>query len=78
MFVGTFAWAFVYVSLPFHVQAISTLDAAATLRWAGFIGPVRATTVLARTSPELLYVLLGVVGLACVPWVRVRKLRAAQ
>jgi MFS family permease len=37
MFVGTFAWAFVYVSLPFHIQAISTLDPAATLRWTGWI-----------------------------------------
>jgi MFS transporter, DHA1 family, multidrug resistance protein len=37
MFTGTFAWAFVYVSLPFHIKAISTLDAAATLRWTGWI-----------------------------------------
>jgi hypothetical protein len=27
MFIGTFAWAFVYMSLPFHIRAISTLDA---------------------------------------------------
>lgn len=37
MFVGTFAWSFVYVSLPFHIQKMSTLDAAATLRWTGWI-----------------------------------------
>jgi hypothetical protein len=29
MFLGTFSWSFVHVSLPFHVQRISTVDAAA-------------------------------------------------
>ncbi|HET8578531.1 MAG TPA: MFS transporter [Methylomirabilota bacterium] len=37
MFVGTFAWSFVYVSLPFYIQSISSLDAIATLRWTGWI-----------------------------------------
>ena len=37
MFFGTFAWSFVYVSLPFHIQTISTVDAGATLRWTGWI-----------------------------------------
>lgn len=37
MFMGTFAWSFVYVSLPFYIQSISPLDAAATLRWTGWI-----------------------------------------
>jgi DHA1 family multidrug resistance protein-like MFS transporter len=37
MFIGTFAWSFVYVSLPFYIHDISTLDAAATLRWTGWI-----------------------------------------
>ncbi|MGH7398772.1 MAG: MFS transporter [Candidatus Rokuibacteriota bacterium] len=37
MLLGTFAWSFVYVSLPFHIQSMSTLDAAATLRWTGWI-----------------------------------------
>jgi DHA1 family multidrug resistance protein-like MFS transporter len=37
MLLGTFAWSFIYVSLPFHVQKMSTLDAAATLRWTGWI-----------------------------------------
>jgi MFS family permease len=37
MFLGTFAWSFVYVSLPFHIQTISTEDPAATLRWTGWI-----------------------------------------
>lgn len=56
-------------------QAIGVINSARI--GAGFIGPVLATTVLAWTSPELLYVLLGVVGLACVPLVRVRVPRAA-
>lgn len=37
MLLGTFAWSFVYVSLPFHIQKMSTLDEAATLRWTGWI-----------------------------------------
>ena len=37
MFFGSFAWSFVYISLPFHIQAISTWDASATLRWTGWI-----------------------------------------
>ena len=37
MFFGSFSWSFVYVSLPFHIQKISTLDEVATLRWTGWI-----------------------------------------
>jgi len=37
MFLGTFAWSFVYVSLPFHIQRMSPFDPAATLRWTGWI-----------------------------------------
>lgn len=37
MLIGTFAWSFVYVSLPFHIQRMSTLDSASTLRWTGWI-----------------------------------------
>lgn len=37
MLFGSFAWSFVFVSLPFHIQAISTLDPATTLRWTGWI-----------------------------------------
>ena len=37
MLLGTFAWSFIYVSLPFHIQGMSTLDPAATLRWTGWI-----------------------------------------
>jgi MFS family permease len=37
MLISTFAWSFIYVSLPFHIQKLSTLDEAATLRWTGWI-----------------------------------------
>ena len=37
MFFGTFAWSFVYVSLPFHIQRMSTWDPTSTLRWTGWI-----------------------------------------
>ena len=37
MLLGTFAWSFVYVSLPFHIQKMSPLDPAGTLRWTGWI-----------------------------------------
>jgi len=37
MFLGSFSWSFVYVSLPFHVQTMSPFDATATLRWTGWI-----------------------------------------
>ena len=37
MFLGTFAWSFVYVSLPFYIHTMSPFDATATLRWTGWI-----------------------------------------
>ena len=37
MFLGSFAWSFVHVSLPFYVQRLSPYDAATTLRWTGWI-----------------------------------------
>ena len=37
MFLGSFAWSFVYVSLPFHIQRVSTWDPVSTLRWTGWI-----------------------------------------
>jgi MFS family permease len=50
MFFASFAWSFVFVSLPFHIQAISTVDPVATLRWTGWIlGVSSLVTVL--TSP---------------------------
>src|SRR5947209_17824138 len=37
MFLGTFAWSFVFVSLPFYIETIAHGDAASTLRWTGWI-----------------------------------------
>ena len=80
MFFGSFAWSFVFVSLPFHIQAISQADAAATLRWTGWIvGITSLVSVLTnplwgrlagRRDPKAYYVLvealqgLGFFGLA--------------
>lgn len=70
MFFGTFAWSFVYVSLPFHVQTISAWDAASTLRWTGWIlGVTPLVTVVTaplwgryaeRRDPRALYVVVEV------------------
>src|SRR5215831_10050449 len=37
MFLGSFSWSFVYVSLPFYIHDMSPYDAATTLRWTGWI-----------------------------------------
>jgi DHA1 family multidrug resistance protein-like MFS transporter len=68
MFLGSFAWSFVFVSLPFHIRAISTVDEAATLRWTGWIvGITSLITVLTnpvwgrlagRGSPKRSYILV--------------------
>jgi MFS family permease len=70
MFLGTFAWSFVFVSLPFHILAISTMDGMATLRWTGWILGVSPLATVAtaplwgryaeRGNPKLLYVLTQV------------------
>jgi MFS family permease len=50
MFLGSFAWSFAFISLPFYVQTISPYDPATTLRWTGWIlGISSLVTVL--TSP---------------------------
>jgi len=66
MLFSTFAWSFVFVSLPFHVRELSTLDAAGTLRWTGWIlGITNLVTVVTapvwgrlgtRFDPKRLYV----------------------
>jgi DHA1 family multidrug resistance protein-like MFS transporter len=50
MFLGSFAWSFVFISLPFHIQAISTVDAGATLRWTGWIVGI-SSLVTVLTGP---------------------------
>jgi len=75
MFFGSFSWSFVYISLPFHIQRISTWDAAGTLTWTGWIMGITplATVVTApvwgrwaeRGSPKTLYAVVQVTqGLA--------------
>jgi MFS transporter, DHA1 family, multidrug resistance protein len=74
MFFGSFAWSFVFVSLPFHIQRVSTLEPTATLRWTGWIiGITSLVTVLtapvwgryaARGNPKACYVAVeGLQGL---------------
>ena len=55
MFIGTFAWSFIQVSLPFYIGKISTLDAMATLRWTGWILGVSSlvTMVMAPFSARI-------------------------
>jgi DHA1 family multidrug resistance protein-like MFS transporter len=55
MFIGTFAWSFIQVSLPFYIGRISTLDATATLRWTGWILGVSSlvTMVMAPFSARI-------------------------
>ena len=70
MFVSTVAWQFVFVSLPFHIQAISTYDDAATLHWTGWIlGISSLITVLTspvwggwaeRSNPRTLYIAIEI------------------
>jgi DHA1 family multidrug resistance protein-like MFS transporter len=67
-FFASFAWSFVFVSLPFHIQRLSALDDAATLRWTGWIvGITSLVTVLTaplwgrlaeRGNPKRCYVLV--------------------
>jgi hypothetical protein len=66
MFLGTFAWSFVFVSLPFHILAISSWDATATLRWTGWI-----LGVSPLVTATLLYLLLAAAGLACLPFAKI-------
>jgi len=40
---------------------------------AAFVGPVIATTILAWTTPLLLYLVLAAIGVACVPLVRMGR-----
>jgi DHA1 family multidrug resistance protein-like MFS transporter len=68
MFLGSFAWSFVYVSLPFHIQRVSTWDATATLRWTGWILGISPLATVAtaplwgrlagRGNPKAYYVLV--------------------
>jgi MFS family permease len=50
LFLGSFAWSFVHVSLPFYITAISTVDPATTLQWSGWILGVTSLVTVA-TAP---------------------------
>ncbi len=77
MFIGTFSWSIVYVSLPFHIQHISTRDPATTLRWTGWIlGVTPLVTVVAGPlwgrcaglgNPKHLFTMVQALGLASLP-----------
>jgi MFS family permease len=68
MFLGSFAWSFVYVSLPFYIQRMSTYDPATTLQWTGWVLGVPALVTVATAplwgrfaeggDPRRLYVLV--------------------
>ena len=50
MFLGSFAWSFAFISLPFYIEAISPYDPATTLRWTGWILGI-SSLVTVVTSP---------------------------
>ena len=50
MFLGSFAWSFAFISLPFYIEAISPYDPASTLRWTGWILGI-SSLVTVVTSP---------------------------
>jgi DHA1 family multidrug resistance protein-like MFS transporter len=68
MFLGSFAWGFTFISLPFYVQAISTSDAVTTLRWTGWIVGISSLVTMltgpawgrlaAGGNPKAYYVLI--------------------
>jgi MFS transporter, DHA1 family, multidrug resistance protein len=57
MFLGSFSWSFVYVSLPFYIHDMSPYDAATTLRWTGWILGISPliTVVTAPISGRLVH-----------------------
>jgi MFS family permease len=70
MFFGTFAWSFVYASLPFHIQTLSRGDATATLRWTGWILGISSLVTMItapfwgrraeRGNPKTMYVVIEI------------------
>src|SRR4030095_823262 len=57
MFLGSFAWSFVYVSLPFYIHELSPYAAATPLRWTGWILGISPliTVVTAPISGRLIH-----------------------
>jgi MFS transporter, DHA1 family, multidrug resistance protein len=68
LLLGSFAWSFVYVTLPFHIQRVSPFDTAATLRWTGWILGISPLVTVAtaplwgrwagRGNPKTFYVVI--------------------
>jgi MFS family permease len=46
MFLTSFAWALVYVALPFHIEGITMVGPAATLAWTGWILGITSLTAV--------------------------------
>ena len=68
MALGSFAWGFVFISLPFFIAEISTTDPQSTLRWTGWIIGVTSLVTMvtgpawgrlaASGNPKRYYVLI--------------------
>src|SRR5437762_3288241 len=70
MFLGSFAWSFVFVSLPFHIQRLSTTDPVSTLRWTGWILGISSLVTVATAPFWGRFVVGGAVLLACAAMAR--------
>lgn len=57
-------------------QAVGVINSARI--GAAFAGPIIATTVLSWTSPAGLYLVLALIGLACLPLARIRVSRRGR
>lgn len=69
MFLVSFAWSFVYVALPFHIEHISPVGPAATLAWTGWILGVTSLGSVVSTPVWSRYAARGDPKAACV-WVQ--------
>lgn len=56
VFLNLFAWAFVQVSLPFYLRALSPDDPSAALRWTGWVLGITPMAIIAATP---LWIKLG-------------------
>jgi len=73
MFFGSFAWSFVFVSLPFHIQRVSTLEPSATLRWTGWIVGITSLVTVMTAPIWGRYAARGNPKAGYVPLVRMRE-----
>ena len=73
MFFDSFAWSFVLVSQPFHIQRISRTDPAATLRWTGWILGITSLVTVVTAPVWGRYAARGNPKACCVPLVTMRQ-----